>query len=325
MVLRTTMRSANRSNFGCRSLALVLFLTLAACLSGLQNKARALDIGQQRALVNQGVLGVLGDGARGTDFAMIADLANVLDRGYDQRILPMAGFGSVRAIEDLLLLRGVDIALVQTDVLDFYKRAELFPDIGGKIRYLAKLYSKEFHLLASKDIPSVSALEGRRVNFGPPSSGSFLTASLLFEALGLSVVVNDDDYHVALDKLRQGEIDAWVRVDAKPALQLEEAEGLDGLHLLSVPIAAIGGDYLPAEFSTNDYPSLVANGSRIKTFAVPTVMAVYAWSARHEKRAQLSRFYNDFGQSLGRLQQPPFHPKWREVDLLSGIDGWQRF
>jgi hypothetical protein len=319
------MRRANRSHPGLPPLALILGLVAIAWLWALHNQARALDIGQQRQLVNQGVLGVLGDGARGTDFAMIADLATVLDRGYDQRILPMAGFGSVRAIEDLLLLRGVDIALVQTDVLDFYRRAELFPDIGGKIRYLAKLYNKEFHLLASKDIASIGNLEGRRVNFGPPSSGSFLTASLLFEALGLSVIVGDDDYHVALDKLRQGEIDAWVRVDAKPAQQLEEALRLEGVHLLSVPIAAIGGDYLPAQFSSDDYPDLIANGGTIETLAVPTVMAVYAWSARHEKRTQLNRFYNDLGQSLGRLQQPPFHPKWQEVDLLTGIDGWERF
>ncbi len=300
-------------------------MVTAGWLVAIQHQANALDIKQQRDLVNQGVLGVLGDGARGTDFAMIADLATVLDRGYDQRILPMAGFGSVRAIEDLLLLRGVDIALVQTDVLDFYKRAELFPDIGDKIRYLAKLYSKEFHLLASKDITSIGNLEGRRVNFGPPSSGSFLTASLVFEALGLSVIVGDDDYHVALDKLRQGEIDAWVRVDAKPALQLEEEAGLDGLHLLPIPSTAISGDYLSAQLSSNDYPTLIADDGTIETLAVPTVMAVYAWSARHEKRTQLNRFYNDFGQSLNRLQKPPFHPKWREVDLVSGMDGWKRF
>ena len=319
------MRSANRSLLEVPPLALVLCLALVTWLGGLQSHAKALDVGQQRQLVNQGVLGVLGDGARGTDFAMIADLATVLDRGYDQRILPMAGFGSVRAIEDLLLLRGVDIALVQTDVLDFYKRAELFPDIGDKIRYLAKLYSKEFHLLASKDITSIGNLEGRRVNFGPPSSGSFLTASLLFEALGLSVIVGDDDYHIALDKLRQGEIDAWVRVDAKPMIQLEELVGLDGVHLLSVPVEAISGDYRPAQFSSDDYPELVTNGIAVDTLAVPTVMAVYAWSAKHEKRAQLSRFYNDFGQSLSRLQNPPFHPKWQEVDLLTSIDGWERF
>lgn len=256
---------------------------------------------------------------------MIADLAVVLDRGYDQRILPMAGFGSVRAIEDLLLLRGVDIAWVQADVLDFYKRAELFPDIGDKIRFLSKLYHKEFHLLASQDIRSIDDLEGRRVNFGPPSSGSFLTASLVFQALGLSVIVGDDDYHVALDKLRQGEIDAWVRVDAMPTRQISEAADLDGVHLLSVPVEAIGGDYLPAEISSKEYPALVPNGDIVRTLAVQTVMAVYAWSARHEKRVQLNSFYNDFAERLSRLQQPPFHQKWREVDLNADLSGWQRF
>lgn len=318
-------RSARSSIRSLLPAALVFLTAAVAWLLLPKNDANALDIKEQRVLVNKDVVGVLGDGARGTDFALIADLAAVLDRGYERRILPMAGVGSVRAIEDLLLLRGVDIALVQTDVLDFYKRADLFPNIGSKIRYLTRLYQKEFHLLASKDIKSVSDLQGRRVNFGPPSSGSFLTASLVFEALSLSVTVSDDDYQIALDKLRQGEIDAWVRVDAKPTLQLEDVTSSEGLHLLSLPSTVIDGSYAPTTLTSKDYPGLIEAGNTTETLAVPTVMAVYAWSRQHEKRAQLQRFYSEFTKGLPQLKSPPFHPKWREVDLASEIEGWDRF
>ncbi|MGI9417159.1 MAG: TAXI family TRAP transporter solute-binding subunit [Geminicoccaceae bacterium] len=285
----------------------------------------ALDLEAQRKLVNKGVIGMLGDGARGTDFAMIADLATILDEGYDRRILPIAGTGSVRAIEDLLLLRGVDVVFVQADVLDFYKKAELFPDIDRKIRYLTRLYSKEFHLLASKDIGSIEDLAGRRVNLGPPSSGSFLTASLVFEALGIEVDARDDDYQIALDKLRQGEIDAWVRVDAKPSLQLENLPPDEDVHLLPIPSAAIGEPYAATELTANDYPDLIDDEKGIGTLAVPTVMAAFAWPRKHQKRRLLEKLDEALAKGLPQLQNGPFHGKWREVDPAAEIAGWQRF
>ena len=265
MILETTMqfsraRPRSRKNAPARTalqaLSIVwikafLWLSLSA------GEAGALDLEAQRTLVNKGVIGVLGDGARGTDFALIADLATLLDDGYDRRILPMAGTGSVRAIEDLLLLRGVDVAFVQADVLDFYKKADLFPEIDRKLAYLARLYGKEFHLLASKDIGSIQDLKGRKVNFGPPSSGSYLTASLVFDALGIEVEIRDDDYQTALDQLRQGEIDAWVRVDAKPSLQMTDLPSWEELHLLPLPPSAIEEPYVAAELTAEDYPGLI--------------------------------------------------------------------
>ena len=304
---------------------LVLGLAALAWFGPSASDVHALDLDAQKTLVNKGVIGVLGDGARGTDFAMIADLAATLDKGYDRRILPMAGAGSVRAIEDLLLLRGVDIAFVQADVLEFYKKADLFPDIGAKVRYLASMHNKEFHLVASKDIASIEDLEGRKVNFGPPSSGSFLTASLMFEALGIEVEVLDDDYQIALDKLRQGEIDAWVRVDAKPNLQLEDLPVDEDVHFLGMPDQDIEEPYIAAALTADDYPGLIKDDQVIETLAVPTIMAAYDWPRRHEKRGQLQAFRDALNDTLTKLQRAPFHAKWREVDLEVDIAGWERF
>src|SRR5262249_57948773 len=32
-----------------------------------------------------------------------------------------------------------------------------------------------------------------------------------------------------------------------------------------------------------------------------------------------------FSRKSGRLQQPPFHPKWKEVALNAPLPGWARF
>lgn len=287
--------------------------------------ALAFDVAAQRKLVNQGVITILSDGVRGSQIELMGDLATVLNDGYDMRILPMAGEGSVRAVEDLLLLRGVDIALVQADVLDYYRRADLFPDIDERVSYLAKLYNEEVHILASKDIRSIRELAGRKVNFGPPSSGTYVTASLIFERLDIDVEATSEDYQVAMDQLRQGEIDAWVRVGAKPLLQIEDLPDWEALHLLAVPPNGAGGVYTSGALTAKDYPNLIAKGAQVGTVAVGLVMAVYNWSAKNEKRRQLEDFSHRFVASFDRLQNSSFHPKWREVDLTADVPGWERF
>lgn len=297
---------------------------LIGWLLSLSSPALAIDIDAQRKLVNKNVVGILCDGVRGTDIELIADLATVLDNGYDTRILPIAGKGAVRAIEDLLLLRGVDIALVQADVLDHYQRAELFPDLVDKVRYIASLYSKELHILASTDIRTIQDLAGKKVNFGPPSSGSFMTASLVFEALSIDVEVRDDDYQIALDKLRQGEIDAWVRVDAKPTLQIESLPASQDIHLLAVP-SSVDDAYTEAALTSDDYPHLIEKGESVDTVAVSTIMATYNWPEKSRGRRHLESFLHSLIVGFDLLQQNPFHPKWREVDLDADIAGWERF
>jgi len=287
--------------------------------------ALAVDIDAQRRIINQGVLGILGDGVRGSQIELLGDLATVIDDGYNMRILPIAGKGSVRAIEDLLLLRGVDIALVQADVLDYYKRSNLFPNIDQRLQYITKLYNEEIHILASKDIESIEGLRGKKVNFGPPSSGSYLTASLVFEKLQINVDAKAEDYQIALERLRQGEIEAWVRVGAKPLLQMESLPEWEGVHFLPVPGSVATGPYAVAQLSSKDYPNLVAEGDVINTIAVGSVMAVYNWPSDSKKRQQLRDFARRFSRSFDRLQGTAFHPKWREVDLNEDVPGWNRF
>ena len=57
-------------------------------------------------------------GSFGSTYAQVgADLASVLDNGTNLRILPVMGRGSVQAVADILLLRGVDAGIVRKDTL----------------------------------------------------------------------------------------------------------------------------------------------------------------------------------------------------------------
>ena len=89
---------------------------------------------QQRVVeeINQGTVGVIAGGIDGTSMQAAADLASVLDRGNELRVLPIQGKGSVQAITDILYLRGIDIGIVQSDALTFAQR-EQNPDLPSRM------------------------------------------------------------------------------------------------------------------------------------------------------------------------------------------------
>ena len=64
-----------------------------------------------RERINRGTVGIISGGVAGTYVRVASDLANVLDKGDDLRVLAVLGKGSVQNIDDLLYLRGIDIAI----------------------------------------------------------------------------------------------------------------------------------------------------------------------------------------------------------------------
>lgn len=304
---------------------IVSLAVLALCIFGPRIEvARAADIAAQRDLVNGGVVGLISGGVTGTYVRIAADLANALDNGYELRILPIIGKGSVRNIEDLLLLRGIDVAIVQSDVLDFYKRADLVPNIERMIRYVAKLYNEEVHVLARSEYGTIDELAGKRVNFGTDGSGTFMTASIIFDDLGIEVDVQIDPEPIALEKLRNAEIDAVVFVGGKPVSFISEVDREEQLHLLAIPGERIEAAYVPAELTVEAYPNLIDPDEPVETVAVSAVLAAYDWPAEPPRRQKLNQFIRSFHTNFDRLLAPPFHPKWREINLSAEVPGWQR-
>jgi TRAP transporter TAXI family solute receptor len=305
-----------------RSLSVVLLALWFGGPGG--STGQAADIDGQRELVNGGVVGLISGGVTGTYIRIAADLADALDDGYQMRVLPIIGKGSVRNIEDLLLLRGIDVAIVQSDVLDFYKRADLVPNVANRINYITRLYDEEVHVLAKSEHRTIDDLAGKRVNFGTEGSGTFMTAGIVFEDLGLDVEITGHPEPIALERLRSGEIDALVFVGGKPLKLIEDVGGDEGLHLVAIPPERIKAAYVPSELTAEAYPRLIDSGGSVQTIAVSAVLAAYNWEAGHPRRGKLNRFIERLHANFDRLLEPPFHPKWREVDLKAEVPGWQR-
>jgi TRAP transporter TAXI family solute receptor len=286
---------------------------------------RALHARRDR--LNAGIVGIVADGIDGTDLRAATELATVLDGAKDGlRVFPVAGKGSVQNVEDVLLARGIDLGIVQSDVLAYYRRERPLPRVDERVQYVAKLYDQEIHILAARDIRSLEDLAFRKVNFDAPGSGTELTANLVLGTLGIPVEATRFDAALALEKLRRGEIAALIHVAGKPARLFQGIAAEEGLHFLSLAsIGDLNEIYAPARLTTDDYPSLVPSGERIDTLAVGSVMAAYAWPIGSERHRKVARFIDAFFDRLATLQAPPRHPKWRSVDVAAAVPGWTRF
>ncbi len=294
--------------------------------------------GSNTARVNKNTVRLISGGVEGTYVQIASDLSQALDEKYEFRVVPIIGKGSKTNIEDLLFLQGVDLAIVQSDVLNFFGRNsdDKIPGIERKLLYITKLYNEEIHLIAGPGIGSIEDLEGRKVAYGPEGGGSAMTAENIFDGLGIHVDFADYPYTQALKELLAGNVAALVHVVGKTLDDYEEIPPEAGLRLLSLPLDLIEEPYQPASFSDEDYPGLVPEGETVNTLSIPSVLAAYNWDAspwcpdRDERKRKVGLFANKLFEGLDELKSvdddgdPRFHEKWQEVDLRADVPPWQR-
>ena len=293
---------------------------LLAVLCGI---AASPALAEQPAPEKQHMVGVI-TGMEGGTYARTAADLTILDNDK-LRVLPMLGKGSLQNLSDILFLRGVDIGFVQADVLTYAKQHALYPNLEQRIRYIAKLYDEEVHVLARSDIKRLEDLNGQRVNVDVLGSGSAMTAETLLDALGIKAKLEHEKQVNGLEELKRGDIAAIIHVGGAPIPLLADVKPETGLHLLPVPLdRGLAQTYLPDQFTHDMYPQLV-QADPVPTIAVGDVMAVVAWPAKSDRYKNVSVFVADFFSKFAELQQPPRHPKWREVSLTAEVPGWTRF
>jgi len=261
----------------------------------------------------------------GTYVQFGADLASVLDDGNKLRVLPIIGRGSVQSVADVLFLQGVDLGIVRADTLDYLEKKGFAKDIKKQFTYVTKLYNEEMYVIASKSVRNLKELDGKTISVDLPNGGTFVTSLIVFERLGIKPKVAYIEQRIAMEKMRKGEIDAVIAVGGKPYKSVS-AFNDDRFHLVTVDYdKALQTDYLPATLTAKDYPNLIAEGEKVDTIAVPAVLAAYNWAPNTDRYRKLALFVDAFFTKFPTFQNPPFHPKWKEVSLSAPLPDWQRF
>jgi TRAP-type uncharacterized transport system substrate-binding protein len=276
--------------------------------------------------VNNWTVGVAGGFFEGTFIRFAVELAKGLDDGENLRILPIVSYGGNENINDLLYLKGVDIAITYTDTFDLYKKAGQVKNIEQRVNYISELLVGELYIFARPEIKTLQDLEGKTVSLGTKGGSATTTGPIVFERLGVRpnlVYVNNT---VAVEKMRTGEIAAIVSTGGKPNDLFVKLKPEPGFHFLPIHYDQKFTDYyVPCPLSHDDYPQLIAIGETVDTLCMQAVLAVYNFPKGSDRARRVGRFIDYYFDRFEKLKQPSFHPKWQDVNLAAKVPGWNRY
>jgi TRAP-type uncharacterized transport system substrate-binding protein len=276
---------------------------------------------------NDGAVMMLGGNPGTSYFNLAHDMAAALKGSDGLRLIPIDAPGGIESLRDLLLLRGVDLALVPRNVLDYADAmGSLGPGLRERLTYVTQLYSEEVHILVGPGVSSIENLSGRRVAVPPEDGNAEFTVRDLLRRLHIDAEVVKVAPADAIDEVESGTLAALVLVGGKP---LRFVAGLpkDGsLRLLALPSTqALGDSYSPGSFSADDYPELIPAEETIDTVSVGAVLVTNNTIKSDQSNRRIARFVLAFFGALSGFTGPRWHPKWGEVNLAAPLTRWQRF
>jgi len=278
------------------------------------------------AEVNNWTVGIAGGFFEGTFIRFAVELAKGLDDGQNLRILPIVSYGGNENVNDLLYLKGVDIAIAYTDSLELAKKSGGIKNIEQRINYISELLVGELYVYGRPEIKTLKDLDGKKVSLGTKGGSATTTGPIVFERLGVHpefVYVNNT---IALDQMKTGEIAAIVSTGGKPNDLFVKLKAEPGFHFIPIEYSEILSDYyLPCPLSHDDYPQLIPEGPSVGTLCMPAVLAVYNFPKGSDRARRLERFIDYYFERFDKLKQPSFHPKWKDINIAATVPGWKRY
>jgi len=231
--------------------------------------------------------------------------------------------GSIQNVFDVRRKRGVQLGIVQSDVLDYIR--DISDDlelktIAAKLAAVYPLYKEEVHVLGDLSLKTLQDLHGKRVAIGPQRSGTYLTAKTIFFQTGITpskeVFLGGKE---ALDALRKGEIDAMFYVAGAPATLFSESTTADDkFQLIGVDDKALDS-YLTAVIPAGTYKW---QESDVKTVAVKAVLITFSYAGEQcQNVAKVAKIIHENKAWLDANG----HPKWREVNLDERLPKWPQY
>jgi len=231
--------------------------------------------------------------------------------------------GSIQNVFDVRRKRGIQLGIVQSDVLDYIR--DISDDnelktIAAKLAAVYPLYKEEVHVLGDLSLKTLQDLHGKRVAIGPQRSGTYLTAKTIFFQTGVTpskeVFLGGKE---ALDALRKGEIDAMFYVAGAPATLFSESTTADDkFQLIGVDDKALDS-YLTAVIPAGTYKW---QESDVRTVAVKAVLITFSYAGEQcQNVAKVAKIIHENKAWLDANG----HPKWREVNLDERLPKWPQY
>lgn len=254
---------------------------------------------------------------------LIDDMSKALPGEQALRIVPIIGNNHVQTIYDMLFMQGVDLGIVHSDVLEYIARYQDYEQVYRLINGLVELYGERVAIIANDSIESLEDLAGQRVNFGIAGKGADITATLVFDTLGVAVEPVRLGLEEALEQVKSNEIAAHVHLLEDPVDELLALRPEDGVRLLALPQSTeLLKIYDRGELTSNDFPNLIDGEQTIQSLSVAVMIATYNWRPRDKYRYnKLLRFVTAFGENFDVLASGEYDSIWQSVSLAKDIPG----
>ena len=98
------------------------------------------------------------------------------------------------------------------------------------------------------------------------------------------------------------------------------------LHLVSIPYDKRLRDlYVPLDFSSDEYPNLIAAGETVETVAASVLLVALNLPEKTERYQKVAKFVDALFSRIDEFSKPPRQPKWKEASITAIVPGWQRF
>src|SRR5256886_3175654 len=304
-------------------LATLLIVALVVSSSATA-QSRSSSEAQIRERLNAWTIGLAGGLLEGAPIHFATEIARVVNDGGNVQVLPVVTRGPTENVNDLLYLRGIDAAIINSDSLEEYKSQ--VPQIHERITYLLSLFPSELHIFVRPEIKSLADLAGKKVNFNTQGTAAAYSGPLIFSRLGISVEKMFIPHPAALEQMKRGEIDGVVFVTTKPVDAFVKGKWEGGFKFLPVEYGPKFADYyLPSYLEQADYPNLIAKDERIATISVPTILTAFNWRPDSPRYRRVARFVDQLFGHIDRLRSPGFDAKWKDVNLSASAPGLEGF
>jgi uncharacterized protein len=292
---------------------------LAAVMLSAALGSAALASDTRAEKLNQGAVGLLASQGYLLDDAL--QIANAVDHIEGLRVLPVVGRGGMQSINDLLFLRGIDVALLCSDTLAFAKKNKLYADETAKISYLAKIGNENIIIVARSEFTTLESLAGKRIGVGRTDSDEFVAADLVLGSLNPGFEPVASSGKPAVEALLSGRLDAVMFSGTSAYADLTAIKANRGLHILPIALNDnLGDTYSPAILSSTDVPNLIPAGTVVETVASSLVLAVFDWPQKSERYYKLEKFNRALLASYSASLN-----KERATNFLAAVPGWKPY
>ena len=271
-------------------------------------------------------VGIMTGGIKGTYIKFGNDIMTLMDKTNSKVLVrPIVSKGSQINLIALKESPGVDLAIVQADVMQAYKESGIISRILNEIRYITFLYNEEVHIITLKNAPYrfVTDLVGKNVCIGSKGSGTELTSNNIFTILDLNVNKLNCSTRDSFNKLLNHQVEAIILVGGKPLGSI--IPYLDKIKFLSFKdnsIDILSSTYLPAKFTSNDYRGILDT----KTIAVPSILVAYNWTygPRYKSLKQFVSYFMNNLETLKEIGLQQNNKKWKQINFMKRVPGWKR-